>query len=103
MLKVDTYLKQTDKKGIGLFACNKIPKGTVVHIDEDIFDKTYTRDFNGATNTLQEGLRTIGVEYTEYTPAEMSASALNLIQGRLNAVPRLRVSAVMETGSSPHL
>jgi transposase len=57
------------------------------------------RDFNSGTNILQNGLNKIGVEYTEYTPAEMESSALNNLLEKFKAIPRLKVSSVAETGS----
>jgi hypothetical protein len=45
MLNVMTKLKETQKKGIGLFANEMIKKGTIVHFDETFFDKEYSIEF----------------------------------------------------------
>ena len=52
-----------------------------------------------ALGHLKEGLRTLGVEYTEYTPAETSASTLKSLLEKFKTILRLRASAVCETGS----
>ena len=58
---------------------------------------TAPRDFNSATDILQEGQKQIGVEYTQSTPVE--TEPLLAVLERLNAIPRLQASSVLETGS----
>jgi putative transposase len=55
------------------------------------------RDFKSATCIMYEGLKQIGTEYTEYTPAE--TEPLRAMMERLNTVPLLHASLVYETGS----
>lgn len=61
MLLIETYLKEVEGKGIGLFAGEKILSGSMWHKDEDIFDKKYTRDF-----VLSNGLKKFFYHYATY-------------------------------------
>jgi SET domain-containing protein len=45
MLQVKTHLKEVEGKGIGLFASERLPMGTVWHKDEQEFDKKYSRQW----------------------------------------------------------
>lgn len=44
MLIVKTELKETRNKGIGLFAVEKIERGSIIHMDETEIDKIYNGD-----------------------------------------------------------
>jgi uncharacterized protein len=41
-LLVETYLKETPDKGLGLFAKQFVPKGTSIYTDDYSFDRTFT-------------------------------------------------------------
>lgn len=45
MLKIKTYIKDVEGKGVGLFSTESLPLGKVWHIDELEFDKEYSLDF----------------------------------------------------------
>lgn len=94
-IKVDRYFPSTKR-------CSECHHKQIVELDERIFecdkcDLVADRDFNASTNNWQEGLRLIGVEYTDLKPAEIEPLLAAL--EKLNAVPRLRASLVVETGS----
>jgi transposase len=96
-VKVGRYFPSTKR-------CSKCHHVQVVGLDERIFKCSNSkcnfvadRDFNSGTNNLQEGLRLIGVEYADLKPAEIEPLLAAL--ERLNTVPRLRASLVVETGS----
>lgn len=42
MLTVETYLKESPGRGIGLFAKNAIPKGTIYWIRNEEFDRVFS-------------------------------------------------------------
>lgn len=42
MLLIETYLKEVEGKGIGLFTKNALKEGQIIYEDCDIFSKTFT-------------------------------------------------------------
>lgn len=44
MLLVETYLDKSSIHGIGLFAAQDIPKGTLIWLFNQLLDKKYTKD-----------------------------------------------------------
>lgn len=85
--------------------CSECHHKQKVELNERIFickqcGFTCSRDLNSTFNIEQEAkikLKKLGVEYTEATPAERSASVKFL--DRLNAIPRVVASTLVETGS----
>lgn len=85
--------------------CSKCHHVQKVGLDERTFlckecSFTCNRDLNSTFNIEQEAiikLKKIGAEYTEFTPAERSAHTEFL--DRLNAIPRVTASTLIEAGS----
>lgn len=56
------------------------------------------RDYNSADNIENEGLKRVGTECIELTPAEIESSTLIALR-YFNSIPRIKASSVYETGS----
>lgn len=61
MLLIKTYLKETDGKGIGLFAGEKIAAQTMWHKDEELFDRKFSKQF-----VIENGLEKYFYHYATY-------------------------------------
>ena len=66
------------------------------HCDNCGYEKP--RDWKSALCILNEGLKKIGVEYTESTPVERKASTLMVLE-RFNAIPCVKASLLIDAGS----
>jgi transposase len=98
-VQVDRFFPSTKK-------CSRCRNKQDMALDERIYlckscSHEVPRDKNSADNILFEGLDKIGVEYTEYTPSEIEPLHSFLV--KLNAIPRVNASLVVDVGSHDDL
>lgn len=61
MLLIETFLKEVEGKGIGLFTKNDLFEGQIIYEDCDIFSKTFTEElFNSLSINHQNFIKIYG-------------------------------------------